>query len=125
MADGDAATETVPLREFDDIVDVEVLGSRTDVEVHVDIDIEFAGQPKNTQDLASCVGVVPWSGADDLCASPQTLDDQLFRSRQICQPVLRKHAHLNVSRPSVGSLEFLDRIEAAHPDHRIDFDMGS
>src|SRR3984957_1717397 len=125
MADRDAATETVPLREFDHVVDVQVLGSRTDIEMHIDIDIEFASKLKHAQELASRVGVVPWSGADDICASPQTLDDQLFRTWQICQPVLRKHTNLYVSRPTVGSPEPFDRIEAPHTDHRIDFNMRS
>src|ERR1700722_5919136 len=123
MADSDAATETVPLREFDHIVDVQMLGSRTDIKMHIDIDIEFSSKLENTQDLRSGVSIVPWSGADYICASPQTLDDQLFRSRQIRQPVLGKHANLNVGRPSVGSCEPLDRVEAAHTDDRIDFDM--
>src|SRR5580693_8734966 len=125
MADSDSATETVPLREFDHIVDVQMLGGRTDIEMHIDIDIEFSSKLKNTQDLRSRVGIVPWSGADYICASPQTLDDQLFRSWQIRQPVLRKHANLNVGRPSIVRGQFLDGVEAAHPDDRIDFDVRS
>jgi len=81
--------------------------------MHINIDIEFSSKLKNTQDLRSGVRIVSWSRADYICASPQTLDDQLFRSWQIRQPVLRKHANLNVSRPSVGGFEPLDRVEAA------------
>src|SRR3984893_1970474 len=100
-----------------------MLGSRTDIKMHINIDIEFSSKLKNTQDLRSGVRIVSWSRADYICASPQTLDDQLFRSWQIRQPVLRKHTNLNVSRPSVGGFEPLDRVEAAHADDRIDFDM--
>ena len=48
MADGDTATQTVPLREFDHIVDVQVLGSRADIKMHINIDIEFSSKLKNT-----------------------------------------------------------------------------
>ena len=91
--------------------------------MHVDVDVEFAGELEDAMDLAGLVRVVARRAADHLGAAPEALDHQLVGPRIVGQAFLRKHADLDVDRPFVVGDQRLHAFEAAHADAGIDLDL--
>ena len=64
MPDGDAPAPAVLLGEIADQQGVELLGRGAAVEMHVDVDVEFARHLEDAADLSGPVGVVVGRRAD-------------------------------------------------------------
>ena len=123
MADHHAAAAAVPVGQFAHQMDVHRVRRVADVEMDVEVDVEFARQFEDAPDLPRLVGVVARRAAEHLCAAPQTFDQQLLRAGKADQPFLRKHADLDLDRPFVIGDQRLHALEAAHPDAGIDLDL--
>jgi hypothetical protein len=120
MTDCDTASEAVFFGQVGDQVDVKILSGRSDIEVHVDIDVEFSCKRENAADLAMRVAVVSGSRSEYFRSTSQPLDQELVRSGNVGKANLREDAQINVYRPAVIAGKLLDRIEAAHSNDGID-----
>ena len=65
MPDGHSAAIVEPVRELADVVEVQLVGVGTEIEVHVDIDAELPGQFEDAVDLTVRVAAGIRGGADD------------------------------------------------------------
>ena len=69
VADRDAPTHPELLRQLAHQIDVEVVRRVAEIEMHVDVDVELAGEVEHATNLAGAVGVIPGRGSDHLGAS--------------------------------------------------------
>ena len=123
MADHDAAAAPIPVGQLTHQVDVHRVGRIADVEVDIEIDVEFAREREDAPDLPRLVSVVTRRAAEHPCAAPQAFDQQFIRAGKADQPFLREHADLDLDRPLVVCDQRLDGFEAAHADGRINLDL--
>ena len=94
-----------------------------EVEMKVDIDVEFAGKLENAGDLIVRPGVGVGTTADQSGATPAGFHQKRVRARIVQQPFLRKHADFKINRPGIMIFQLFDRLEAAQSDPRIDLHM--
>ena len=125
MADDDPPAAAILLGQLADEVNIHVLGRIADIEMNVDVDIEFASELEDPPDLAGMIGVIARRAADRLGAALQCRDQQLVGAGIIGQPVLRENADLDVDRPAVIGDQRLHGFEAAHSVAGIDLDLGA
>ena len=125
MTDGDAPAPAVFLGEIADQQGVELLGRGAAVEMHVDVDVEFARHLEDAADLSRPVGVVVGRGADHGGAALERGHHQFVGAGIVEQTLLRHDADFEVDRPAVAVDQRLDAFESAQPDLGIDLDMGA
>jgi hypothetical protein len=125
MADRDPAAAAILLGQFADEMDVHCLGRVADIEVDIDVDVEFAGELKDPPDLTGMVGVVSRRAADNSGAAFQRFGQQLLGAGIIGQPVLRKNADFDVDGPPIIGSQRLHSLKSAQPDSGIDLDLGA
>ena len=123
MANRDAAAALVFLGQLADQIDVQVVRRVADVEMHVDVDVELAGDLEDTPDLAVLVLVVARRATDQLGAALEALDHQFLGAGIAGEAFLREHADLDVDRPFVVVDQRLNAVEAAHADAGIDLKL--
>ena len=112
-----------PLRLLADVQQVEVIGARAEIQVHIDVDVEFARHFENAIDLAVRVGVRIGRCADHLAASFQGRDHQLIGAWVIEQSLLRKDADLHIDRPGILLDQRPHALEPSEADAGIDLEL--
>ncbi len=120
-----APAELVFLRELADEVDQHVVGGGTDVEMQVDVDVEFPTELEDAPDLAAGIAVVARRAADRLDAAPERLHQQFLGAGTADESFLGKDADLHVDGPGIIRDQGMDGVEAAHADAGIDLDLGA
>jgi hypothetical protein len=106
-------------------VDVHRLGRVADVEMNVDIDIEFTGECEDPPDLAVMVAVVAWGAADYVSPAFQRFEQQLLSAGIVGQPVLRENTDFDVDCPFIIGDQRMHPFEAAQSDRGVHFDLGA
>src|SRR5262249_4179260 len=96
-----------------------------EIEMHVDIDIEFARKLEYSSDLAGMVAVVIRRGADHLGALAKGFHQELVRAGIVGEPFLGKDTDLEIDRPAIIGDQRRNALKAAQADTGIDFDMGA
>ena len=125
MPDGDPPAPAVLLGEIADQQRVELLGRGAAVEMHVDVDVEFARHLEDAMDLPGPVGVVVGRRADHGGARLERRDHQRVGAGIVQKALLRHDADLEVDRPAVAVDQRPHAFEPAQPDLGIDLDMGA
>src|SRR5215471_2076684 len=125
MTDGNPTAAPILLGQIADQMDVHRLGRVADIEVDINIDVEFTREFKDSPDLAGMVGVISWRAADRLGPALQRLDQQLIGPRVIGKPVLGKGADLDIDCPFIVCNYGLYALESAQADSGVDFDLGA
>ena len=123
MAHCNPAAAAVLLGQFADEVDVHCLGRVADIEVNIDVDVEFASELKDPPDLTGVVSVVSRRAPDSSSAAFQRFDQQFVGAGIIGQPVLRKDADFDVDGPPVRGNKRLHSFKSAQPDGGVDLDL--
>ena len=90
VSDGDAAAPAVFLGLAADVFDLHAVGGFGEVQVHVDVDVEVAGDGEDAVDLAARVGVDIGDGADDLGAAAEAFDEEGFGAGVVEEAFLGK-----------------------------------
>src|SRR5947209_18613044 len=91
--------------------------------MHVDVGVVVARDREDAVDLPAWIGIDIGSRADRLGAAPQARDQQLFRTRIVGEPLLRKDTDFDVDPPGIVARKLLDRIEADQLYSGIELDM--
>src|SRR5579864_6007393 len=125
MTDNDAAATFVLLGEVANEVNVHGVRSVTDIEMHVDVDVELARKRKDALDLTGMVRIIAGGAADNLSAAFEPLHQQFFGPSVVGQAFLREHADLDLDRPFVVVDQRHYGIEPTHPDPGIKLDLRS
>jgi hypothetical protein len=113
MADRDPAAPAILLHQLADLVDIHVAGRRPDIEMDIDIDIEFARQLEDPVDLPGMVYIVTGRPADDRCAAPQRLHNIGVGFGNAGPAFLGEDADFHIHRPAIFFGQLLQRLEAA------------
>ena len=69
MTDRDTTAQPVFFGQVGDQVNVKIVCGCSDIEMHIDIDVEFSRERKNTAYLTVRVGVVPGRRAQHFCSA--------------------------------------------------------
>jgi hypothetical protein len=113
------------LRKVANVLGVHFLGDVSEIEVHVDVDVEVACHRKHTVDLGARIGIGVWRGADDARTLRQRSAHELLGSRNVGEALLRKNTDLQIDRPLVGGRDTLDACKTAQADAGVYFDVGT
>ena len=123
MADRDTAAILIFLRALADMLEVHAVGGRAEIEMQVDVDVEFARDFEDAVDLAGRIAVDIGRTADGAAAAIERFHHQLIGAGIVEQSLLRKHANLQIDRPGIFLDQRQDAFEAAQADARIDLQM--
>src|SRR5215467_4869870 len=123
MADCNPSAILVLLGSAADVVEGHVVGVRPEVEVHVDVHIEFSRHLEDTIDLPVRIGIGVRCRTDRVAAALERLDHQFVGAWIIDEALLRKHTYLKIDGPGIIPYERLYAVEAAQSDTGIDLEV--
>src|SRR5215203_2135789 len=121
MAYSHPTTIIVAFCELAHVKQVQILGAYPEIEMHVDVDVEFPCDLENTVDLAGRVAVGIRGRANDAGSAFQGFHHQFVGSRVVQETFLREHADLDVNSPFVLVNKRKHTFQTAMSDTRIYF----
>ena len=107
------------------MLDGHTLGGMTEIEMHIDVDIELTRLFEDPVDLAGRHAVHIGCAADHPAATLQAFDDQFIGARQVEQAVLGKDADVDIDGPFVFVDQRQDALEGSQANDRVDLQMGA
>ena len=87
-----------------DFIEIHPRGIEIEVEMKVDVAIEFLRDREDARDMAVRIGVGIGTPADQVRALLARFDQEFFGARIVEQSFLRKHADFEIDRPSIVAL---------------------
>ena len=123
VADRDTTAIFVLVGTTADMFKVHIVSGRTEIQMHVDVDVELAGHLEDAINLPRRITIGVRRAAYHAAAAFERLHHQLVRARIVEQALLREDADIKVDRPGIFLDQWHHTFEAAQPDAGIHFQV--
>src|SRR4051812_32325721 len=104
-------------------MDVHALGRVSDVEVEINVDVEFTRKLKNPSKLPGVIGIVSRRATEDRRAALERFDQKFISTGIIGEAFLREYADLDIYRPLELFGERLHALKPAQADSGINLNL--